>query len=136
MNEDFTDIEFLRGMPAYSFVDRKAEVRIGIGPAASLPKDYDALLARGGNILLGVQAAGMDQNRLDQMCATLRTACAALGIELAVTKSDRPFDSQWYFYGDLDGLLRAARDEQVRVPFGAALCGQIESAVARLRASA
>ena len=133
MNEDFTDIEFLRGMPAYSFIDRKAEVRISIGPAATLPKSYDALREAGGNVLLGIQSAGMDQNRLDQLCASLRTECAALGIRLAVTKSTRPFDSQWYYFGDIDGLLRAARDELARPPFGAAAHDQIAGAIARLR---
>ncbi|MBU0800179.1 MAG: hypothetical protein KKA05_04165 [Alphaproteobacteria bacterium] len=129
MNEDFTDIEFHHGLPSHSFVDKKNEVRISLGRAATVPKAYAELQGRFGNILLGIQSCGMDQARLDQMCNLLRLNCETLRIDLLVTKSNRPFDSQWYYFGDIDGLLKAARSELVRPPFGTILHDQISSAI-------
>jgi hypothetical protein len=132
MNEDFTDIEFFHGLPSHSFVDKKSEVRVNLGRAATVPKAYAGMAEKYGNVLLGIQSCGMDQGRLDQMCNLLRLNATTLRIELLVTKSNRPFDSQWYYFGDIDGLLRAARDELVRPPFTSVLYDQIGSAVGAL----
>lgn len=133
MNEDFNDIEFYRGTASHSFVDKKNDVRINIGQAASLPARYDSLRAAYHNILMGVQSCGMDQALLDQICNLLRLNCESLGVELLVTKSNRPFDSQWYFYGDIEGLLQAARRELVRPPFTPAFYDDIERAIFKAR---
>lgn len=129
MNDDFTDIEFYHGLPSHSFVDRKAEVRINLGRAAQVPKIYDAMAAKYGNILMGLQSCGMDQKRMDQACNLLRLNCETLKIELLVTKSSRAFDSQWYYFGDIAGLLKAASSELVRPPFTSAMYDQISSAM-------
>lgn len=129
MNDQFTAIEFHNGLPSHSFVDKKNEVRINLGRAASLPKEYDAMRRTYGDTLMGLQSCGMDQNKMDQMCNLLRLNCESLRIELLVTKSDRPFDSQWYYFGDIDGLIKAARSELVRPPFGNHMHDQISSAI-------
>lgn len=129
MNHDFTDIEFYHGLPSHSFVDRKADVRINLGRAALVPKAYDEMSQKYGNILLGLQSCGMDQKRMDQMCNLLSLNCETLKIDLLVTKSNRPFDSQWYYYGDIQGLLKAASGELVRPPFTPAVYDQISSAM-------
>lgn len=129
MNHDFVDIEFYRGMPSHSFVDKKNKVRVNVGRAASLPKNFDVMASRYNNILLGIQSCGMDQARMDQMCNLLRLNAETLRIELLVTKSTRPFDSQWYFFGDIDGLIKAARNELVRPPFAPSVYEQISSAI-------
>jgi hypothetical protein len=129
MNEDFTDIEFHHGLPSHSFVDRKAEVRINLGRAARVPKAYDEMSQKYGNILLGLQSCGMDQRKMDQACNLLRLNCETLQVELLVTKSNRPFDSQWYYFGDIQGLLKAASSELVRPPFTSVVYDQISSAM-------
>lgn len=129
MNEDFIDIEFFHGLPSHSFVDRKAEVRINLGRAALVPRPYEPMARRYGNILMGIQSCGMDQKILDQMCNMLRLNCQTLGIELLVAKSDRAFNSQWYYFGDIYGLLKAASNETVRPPFTSAIHDQISSAM-------
>lgn len=129
MNDDFTALDFDRGQPSHSFIDKKKEVRINLGRVGSLPAEYVALRQSYGPILLGIQSCGMDQDRLDQSCGLLRLNCQTLKIDLLVTKSDRPFDSQWYFFGDLEGLLDAARDELVRPPFSNAIHHQIFMAI-------
>lgn len=121
MNEDFTEIEFYRGTASHSFVDKKNDVRVNMGVAATLPVRFNALRDSYNNILMGVQSCGMDQSLLDQMCNLLRLNCESLGVELLVTKSNRPFDSQWYFYGDIEGLLHVAQRELVRTPFSPSL---------------
>lgn len=133
MNEDFNDIEFLRGMAHHSFVDKKNEVRVNVGYAATMAPRYHALRDIGHNILIGVQSCGMDQARLDQMCDFLRLNCATLGVDLLVTKSNRPFDSQWYIYGDIAGLLRQAQRELVRPPFSPPLYNDLDRALGMMR---
>lgn len=129
MNEDFNDIEFYRGTATHSFIDKKNDVRVNIGAAASLPARFDPIRLAYNNMLMGVQSCGMDQSLLDQMCNLLRLNCKSLGVELLVTKSNRPFDSQWYFYGDLEGLIQVAQRELVRTPFGSALYPDIDRAL-------
>ncbi len=129
MNEDFTDIEFYHGLPSHSFVDKKNEVRISLGRAATLPKQYDAMAQKYGNILLGIQSCGMDQHKLDQSCNLLRLNAETLKIELLVTKSTSPFNSQWYYFGDIPGLLKAAQSEILRPPFSTAMHDNISSAI-------
>jgi len=129
MNENFTDLDFHHGLPSHSFVDRKSEVRVNIGRVTALPKAYDAYRTKYGGVLLGIQQSGMNRDDLDRMCNLLALNCKSLGMDLLVTKSDRPFDSQWYFFGDIEGLLRAARDELVRPPFTSAVHDQISKAI-------
>lgn len=130
MNENFTDLNFYHGLPSHSFVDRKAEVRVNLGRASPVPPQYAEYGKKYGGVLLGIQQSGMGTDRLDQMCNLLALNCRSLGLELLVTKSDRPFDRQWYFFGDIEGLLNAARDELIRPPFTRALHDQISTAIA------
>ncbi len=131
MNENFIDLDFYHGLPSHSFVDKKAEVRVNIGRVSSVPHKYRHLVEKYGGILLGIQQSGMPADRLDQMCNLLALNCASLRLELLVTKSDRPFDSQWYFFGDIEGLLKAAQDELVRPPFTKAMHDNISFAIGR-----
>lgn len=131
MNENFIDLDFHHGLPSHSFVDRKAEVRVNIGRISTVPKDHRDLGEKYGGVLLGIQQSGIGADKLDQMCNLLALNCRSLGLELLVTKSDRPFDSQWYFFGDIEGLLKAARDELVRPPFTRALHDQISLAMGK-----
>ena len=129
MNESFIDLDFYHGLPSHSFVDKKSEVRVNIGRVSTVPKEYTEYQEKYGGVLLGIQQSGMTADKLDQMCNLLALNCRSLGLELLVTKSDRPFDSQWYFFGNIEGLLKAARDEIVRPPFTNAVHDQITSAI-------
>jgi len=129
MANDFVDLEFHHGLPSHSFVDKKSEVRVNIGRLGSMPPQYKDMQAKYGSVLLGIQESGMSRDRLDRMCNLLALNCKSLGIEVLVVKSDRPFDSQWYFFGDIEGLMKAARDELVRPPFTNAVHGQISKAM-------
>lgn len=129
-NENFSDIDFHQGLPSHSFIDKKSGVRINIGRPSLLPPDLKTLQDRYGSVLMGIQESGMARDRLDRTCTLLALNCKSLGIEIVVSKSDRAFDSQWYILGDIEGLLRAARDELVRPPFTPALHDQISRAVA------
>ena len=120
MNENFIDLDFYHGLPSHSFVDKKAEVRVNIGRVSSVPHKYRHLVEKYGGILLGIQQSGMPADRLDQMCNLLALNCASL-----------PFDSQWYFFGDIEGLLKAAQDELVRPPFTKAMHDNISFAIGR-----
>ncbi len=117
MTEDFIDLDFHHGLPSHSFVDKKSEVRVNIGRPSSVPVQFRSLQEKYGGVLLGIQDCGMSRDRIDRMCNMLALNCKSLGIEVIVTKSDRPFDSQWYFFGNIEGMLKAARDELVRPPF-------------------
>lgn len=128
MNNDFVDLDFHHGLPSHSFVDKKSEVRVNIGRLSTVPPQYRPLQEKYGNVLLGIQESGMSRDRLDRMCNLLALNCKSLGIEIVVAKSDRPFDSQWYFFGNIEGLLKAARDELVRPPFTNAVHDQISKA--------
>lgn len=125
MNEDFFDIDFHHGLPSHSFVDKKSEVRVNIGKPSSVAPPYQHYIKEYGGVLLGIQSSGIARDRLDQMCNLLALNCRSLGVDILVVKSDRPFDSQWYFFGDIEGLLRAARDDLVRPPFTNAVHDQI-----------
>ena len=129
MADTFIDLDFYHGLPSHSFVDKKMEVRINLGQSSTVPKDYLPYEQKYGNILLGIQQSGMPGDKLDQMCHLLSLNCKSLGIELLVTKSDRYFDSQWYFFGDIAGLLKMARDDLVRPPFTTAVHDHILSAI-------
>ncbi|MCB9990997.1 MAG: hypothetical protein H6867_06415 [Rhodospirillales bacterium] len=129
MADTFIDIDFYHGLPSHSFVDKKTEVRINLGRLSSVPKDYESYRNKYGDILLGIQQSGMTADKLDQMCHLLALNCKSLGIELLVTKSNRHFDSQWYFFGDIQSLLRAASDDLVRPPFTSAVHDQINQAM-------
>lgn len=129
MNEDFINLDFYHGLPSHSFVDKKNEVRINIGRPSSVPPELVDIEKKYGSVLLGIQEAGMQRDRLDQMCSLMALNCRSLGIEIKVTKSDRPFDSQWYFFGDIEGLMRAAEDEIVRPPFTRAMHEHISRAI-------
>jgi hypothetical protein len=129
MNENFIDLDFYHGLPSHSFVDKKSEVRVNIGRTSTVPKSYVHYTEKYGGVLMGIQQSGMDADKLDRMCSLLGLNCRSLGIELLITKSDRPFDSQWYFFGDIEGLLKAAQDELVRPPFTRTVHEQITSAM-------
>jgi len=129
MNEDFVDLDFYHGLPSHSFVDKKSEVRVNIGTAGSVPPELHEIERKYGRVLLGIQESGMSRQRLDQMCNLLALNCKSLGIELRLSKSDRPFDSQWYFFGDIEGLLNASADQLVRPPFTTAVHDQIRRAL-------
>lgn len=129
MTDDFVALDFHHGLPSHSFVDKKNEVRVNVGRPSSVPPQYRPLQEKYGSALLGIQESGMSRDRLDRMCNLLALNCKSLGIEILVTKSDRPFDSQWYFFGDVEGLLKAARDELVRPPFTTAVHDQISKAL-------
>ncbi len=129
MNEDFIDLDFHHGLPSHSFVDKKSEVRINVGRLSSVPPEYERYRQQYGDVLLGIQQSGMSRDRMDQMCNMLALNCRSLGIDLLVTKSDRPFDSQWYFFGNIEALLSAARDETIRPPFTSAMHDHISRAI-------
>ena len=130
MNEDFVDLDFLHGLPSHSFVDKKSGVRVNIGRVSIVPLSHKQLKDKYGDALLGIQESGMDRQRLDQMCNLLALNCRSLAIDVIVAKSDRPFDSQWYFFGDIEGLMRAAEDELVRPPFTKSVHENISRAIA------
>lgn len=129
MNEDFLSLDFYHGLPSHSFVDKKSEVRVNIGRPSSVPPAHQHLVEKYGGVLMGIQESGMNRQRLDQMCNLLALNCRSLGIDILVVKSDRPFDSQWYFFGDIESLLRAAHDQLVRPPFTSAVHDQISRAM-------
>ena len=127
--EDFINLDFLHGLPSHSFVDKKNEVRVNVGRISSVPPGLTDTASKYGHVLMGIQEAGMDRDRLDSMCNLLVLNCKSLGIDLTISKSDRPFDSQWYFFGDIEGLMKAAIDEIVRPPFSTGVHENISRAM-------
>lgn len=129
MTDTFTNLDFHHGLPSHSFVDKKSGVRVNLGHAGSFPQELQHYIARYGGILLGLQEAGIDGGQLDRVCATLESNARALGLDILIGKSDRPFDRQWYFFGDIVGLLEAAWDERLQPPFGTILHDRISKAM-------
>lgn len=129
MTDSFVDLDFHHGLPSHSFVDKVAGVRVNIGRPSIIPPAYRNLQEKYGDVLLGLQESGIARDKMDRMCDLLALNCKSLGIDLLVTKSNRPFDSQWYYFGDIEALLKASKDELIRPPFTSAVHDQILRAI-------
>ncbi len=131
-NINFTGLDF-KGLPDFGLMDRKAGLRIMIGHAGRIPNEYSEIENKFGGILMGIQSAGMDQDRIDMACKAMVDECDKEGIDLLITKSDRHFDSQWYFFGDLDTMLNAVLMRRVTPPFNVGMVLNIMRAIERMR---
>ena len=117
MNHDFYDLDFERGIAAFSFIDRKAEVRLNLGLVTKPPKAIQALCEKYHNVMIGIESAGIDQERMDQICNSMKLECTNSSVDVLIAKGNRPFASSWYVVGDIPRLLVMAENGTMKAPF-------------------
>lgn len=117
MNEDFADLDFESGIAAFSFIDRKAEIRLNLGLVSKPPKHIDAIASQFNYIMIGIEGAGMLKDRLDQICNTMKTDCKNHSVNVLIAKGNRPFSSSWYILGDIERFLYLVESDMIKAPF-------------------
>lgn len=127
MAEDLllTPLNFNNGVVGRSIMDKKAGVQVSFGYISGLPQEYDDLLHNPQDIALSLESRGMPQDILDGNCRQLIEQCRIQQWNILITKSDLPFDSRWYWIGDLKTLFTMAKQDKVHLPISDFLYDQI-----------
>ncbi len=132
----FTDLDFDRFSPVHFFMDKKAGVKITMGHIGRIELRESDIAGRYAGLMLAIETAGMDQDRLDRISRDLERDCARERFDILLTRSKFPFDKKWYLMGDLKSVLNAAGVEKLKLPFSAVTANAILRIVEQNEASA
>jgi hypothetical protein len=111
-----TPLNFDTGAVSWSCLDKRAGLEITLGRISGLPARYEPLSAFHGGRALGIIARGMGQDILDGNCKRLIEVCDRERLKILITRSDLPFDSRWYWIGNLKPLFAQAKLGRIHLP--------------------
>lgn len=116
-NTQFSRLNFHFQEIYKTLIDKRNGLKIMLGLVSGL---------RGGNLkysninkgfAIAFQEQGMAQDELDSLCNKMSEQAGSLAIDILSTKSDLPFDNRWFVMGDIRGLIEAAKQDKIFMPF-------------------